>query len=169
MPMTQAMPPLDAASDRQHLASPRTSPAVAAGSGATPIGVVVVDDDPLFRRYLSHVLQLAGFAVRLAADGPGLRAALARALPDVVVIDMLLRHENGLDLCRELRARPDGADLAIVITSAATTSAVSARVDEVSALAAGANGFVPKGRSGEPLVQMIQETLRPGGDAPNDQ
>ncbi|MEZ5227365.1 MAG: response regulator [Acidimicrobiales bacterium] len=124
-----------------------------------PLDVLVVDDDPLFRRYLAHVLRQAGFHIRIASDGPGLRAALAQAVPDAVVLDVVLQSESGLDLCRELRANDAYCDLVIIATSAAAGSMVTARVDEVSALAAGANGFVPKGRSSEPLVAMIHQAL----------
>ncbi len=129
----------------------------------TSVDVIVVDGDPLFRRYLAHALQVAGFSARLAADGPGLRVALEQDATDVVVVDLALRHESGLDLCRALRTAPEHADLVIIVTSAATTSAVSTRVAEVSALAAGADRFWPKGRSSEPLVHIINEALARSG------
>ncbi len=131
-----------------------------------PIDVLVVDDDPLWRRYLAHRLQLVGFAVRTSVDGPGLRSALHHLVPNVVVLSLVVRNESGLELCRELRSVPATADLAIIVTSATNSSAVSARVDEVRALAAGATQFLPKTRSIEPLVRAIEEATNTMGVSP---
>lgn len=66
--------------------------------------VLVVDDDPAFRRFLSHVLAGRGFAVYEAADGvEGLRVALAQR-PFLILTDVNMPLMDGVELCRRVRA-----------------------------------------------------------------
>ncbi len=73
------------------------------------IPVLVVDDHPVLRSGLEAVLRAEpGFScVGAAADGDEMERVLSRAHPAVVVLDRRLDHEDGFDLCRALRARPD--------------------------------------------------------------
>jgi CheY-like chemotaxis protein len=66
---------------------------------------LVVDDDDETREYLRDLLALSGFEVEAAADAAGARVLLARRLPHVMLIDIMMPRESGMSLLRDLRAR----------------------------------------------------------------
>ena len=65
---------------------------------------LIVDDDDEAREYLRDLLSLGGFEVEAAADARGARALIARRAPDVMLIDIMMPHESGASLLRDLRA-----------------------------------------------------------------
>ncbi len=119
---------------------------------------IVVDADRLFRRHLSHLLRSDGFTVRGCDTRDALFAAMTDRTAHLVVLDVDLGPEDGVELCRELRASGDGG-LSIVMTGAESMSLVEARLDEVSCLAAGANAYVVKGRSSHPFQHAIRSVM----------
>src|ERR1700759_4453591 len=66
--------------------------------------VLIVDDDRGIRELLSTYLEKNGMRVSLAANGRQMRAVLEQGAPDLIVLDLMLPGEDGLVLCRELRA-----------------------------------------------------------------
>jgi two-component system, OmpR family, response regulator len=66
--------------------------------------VLIVDDDRGIRELLATYLEKNGMRVSLAANGRQMRAALEQGVPDLIVLDLMLPGEDGLVLCRELRA-----------------------------------------------------------------
>ena len=72
-----------------------------------PPHILVVDDDREIRTLLRAFLEKNGFAATAVADGEETRRALARGRFDLVVLDLMLPHESGLEICRELRATSD--------------------------------------------------------------
>jgi two-component system OmpR family response regulator len=69
--------------------------------------ILIVDDDPQIRRLLSEFLDGYGFSCKLAADGEEMRRVLAHSEIDVIILDLMLPGENGLTLCRQLRANSE--------------------------------------------------------------
>ena len=69
--------------------------------------LLIVDDDPSVRAMLSEYLEERGFAVRAVGSGAEMRQALESALPDLVLLDLRLPGEDGLQLARFLRERYD--------------------------------------------------------------
>ncbi len=70
---------------------------------ARPPYVIVVEDDHPYREMVLSGLKLAGFSGQGTADSQGMRAALAEQKADVVVLDLNLGEEDGLDIARDLR------------------------------------------------------------------
>ncbi|MGN6390550.1 MAG: response regulator [Burkholderiaceae bacterium] len=66
--------------------------------------LLVVDDDPELRTLLHDYFRERGYAVLLAADGAAMRDCLHRQPVDLVILDLMLPGEDGLSLCRDLRA-----------------------------------------------------------------
>src|SRR6476659_1107242 len=119
------------------------------------IRVFVVDDHPVLRSGLEAVLRAEPrfSCVGTAADGVGLERAVARARPTVVVLDRHLAGEDGLDLCRALRASP--ADPAVVLYTADDATASGPE-----ALEAGAHAVVEKGAGIDELFDAIRLAAR---------
>jgi len=79
-----------------------------------PPSILVVDDDPGVRESVRRLLVREGYEVRLAADGAEGRAVFEENPTDLVVTDMIMPREHGLDLIKDLRKRhPDVRILAI--------------------------------------------------------
>jgi len=76
--------------------------------------ILLVDDDPGVRDAMQRMLSREGYVVRLAADGTEGRAAYDADPADLVITDMIMPHEHGLDLIKHLRQRyPEVRILAI--------------------------------------------------------
>src|SRR5438034_10378719 len=69
--------------------------------------VVVVDDDARIRDLLRRYLSQEGFDVLLAEDGKALNRLMTRENIDLIVLDLMLPGEDGLSICRRLRAAGD--------------------------------------------------------------
>ena len=68
----------------------------------SPVRILVVDDDPALRDLLTDYLAANGFVVDAANDGVEMLARLAQAMPDAIVLDLMLPGEDGLSLARGL-------------------------------------------------------------------
>ncbi|HUL82256.1 MAG TPA: response regulator, partial [Gammaproteobacteria bacterium] len=69
--------------------------------------ILVVDDDREIRTLLRDYLEKNGFRATSVGDGQETRKALERGRFDLIVLDLMLPHESGLEICRELRTRSD--------------------------------------------------------------
>ena len=100
--------------------------------------LLLVDDAADVRMLLQVLLELDGWTVLLAADGPaGVAAALAER-PDVVVLDVQLPGLDGPEVLRALRARPETASIPVVFLTG------SPPADDPGLLALGARGVLHK-------------------------
>lgn len=99
--------------------------------------VLVVDDDQTVSDVIRRYLENDGFQVSLAADGEAALAAVQRQAPHLVVLDLMLPRVNGLQVCRELRARPDGVPI-IMLTARGDES------DRILGLQLGADDYLTK-------------------------
>lgn len=114
-----------------------------------PINVLVVEDDPAIAGPLMRGLSKAGFAPRHVATG---HDALADRGADVVLLDLGLPDADGIDVCRQLRAR---TDVPIIV--------VTARGDEfdrVIGLEVGADDYVVKPFGMRELIARVRAVLR---------
>jgi CheY-like chemotaxis protein len=73
----------------------------------TPEHILIVDDDAEIRSLLSNYLQKNGYRTTAVAEGKGMLAALDKGRADLIVLDLMLPGDDGLVLCRNLRARSD--------------------------------------------------------------
>lgn len=109
-------------------------------TGPVPLTVLVVDDDPAFRRVVVRLLALRGLRVVAdVADGASALAAVREHRPDGVLLDINLPDRDGMSVTRALNARP-GAP-AVVLTSTDATGCSTGQLAEC-----GARAFVPKDR-----------------------
>jgi len=117
-----------------------------------PHRILIVDDDPQIRRLLSDYLSGFGFDTAEAADGAAMQASMATRTPDLVILDLMLPGEDGLALCRKLRAN---SDVAIVMLTARGEI-----TDRIVGLELGADDYVVKPFDPRELVARIHTILR---------
>jgi signal transduction histidine kinase/DNA-binding response OmpR family regulator len=88
------------------------------GKGAPNRSILVVDDDVSTREMIEELLRAPGYSVITASDGIQARARVAHALPELVILDLMLPNVSGLELLAEWRSSPRTADLPVfVLTS----------------------------------------------------
>jgi DNA-binding response OmpR family regulator len=114
--------------------------------------ILVVEDDKYAREALDAFLTGEGFVVDTAEDGEEMRARLVNAVPAVVLMDLRLPGEDGLELTRFLR---DNYDLGVIIL---TTK--NELVDRVLGLEIGADDYVTKPYEPTELLARIRSLLR---------
>jgi two-component system response regulator MprA len=119
--------------------------------------VLVVDDDSPIRRMLERTLTAEGYEVATAADGGGALAAVERAVPDLLVLDVAMPGLDGLVVCRRLRR----AGLALPILLLTARDAVEERV---AGLDAGADDYLVKPFASEELLARARALLRRGSE-----
>lgn len=123
-----------------------------------PIRLLVVDDDPQIRVMLAEYLSTFGMQADGVEGGAQMRRAMAASDYDLVILDLSLPGESGLDLCRELRAQ---TDVAVIMLTARAELA-----DRVVGLEVGADDYVTKPFEMRELVARIHTVLRRSrGDA----
>jgi two-component system OmpR family response regulator len=114
--------------------------------------VLVVDDDAELRALLAEYLGRNGFRISLAADGREMRRMLDASRPDIVVLDLMLPGEDGLALCRDLRAR---SGVPIIMLSARSDD-----VDRIVGIEMGADDYVAKPFNPRELLARMKSLLR---------
>ena len=122
--------------------------------------ILVVDDDRELRSLLAEYLQKQGYRVTAVADGKAMRAAINNSHPDVVVLDIMLPGEDGLSLCRDLRAR---SEIPIIMLTARTDE-----TDRIVGLELGADDYVPKPFNPRELLARIKSVLRRARSMPEN-
>jgi predicted signal transduction protein with EAL and GGDEF domain/FixJ family two-component response regulator len=122
---------------------------------ASPIRVLIADDDAILREIAGAMLQSAGFAVQTVASGDAAVAACALGFPDIVLLDVEMPDGDGYQACANIRALPGGADLPIVmVTGCDDTQSIDR------AYQAGATDFVVKPINWTLLSHRIRYVLR---------
>lgn len=119
---------------------------------ATPVTVLVVDDDPDVRDLLGDYLGDNGYRVLHAANGPQARAILEEQAPHVVILDVGLPGEDGLSLARFIREQ---YDIGILMVSGAGET-----VDRIVGLEVGADDYVGKPFDLRELRARLKSVLR---------
>lgn len=125
-----------------------------------PDHVLVVDDDREIRNLLKEYLEKNGFRVSVAADGTGLRSALAKSRPDLIVLDLMLPGEDGLSLCRSLRAR---SNVPVIMLTAR-----GEETDRIVGLEIGADDYLAKPFHPRELLARIRSVLRRARSLPEN-
>lgn len=114
--------------------------------------LLVVDDDAEIRDLLSRYLSDHGFRVLTAGDGAQMRAVQAEHAVDLVILDLMLPGEDGLEICRHLRAE---SELPIIMLTARTDN-----LERVVGLELGADDYITKPFEPRELVARIRAVLR---------
>jgi two-component system OmpR family response regulator len=114
--------------------------------------ILIVDDDAEIRTLLGRYLEKNGLRVTTVADGRAMWQALDRGAFDLVVLDVMLPGDDGLTLCRTLRAR---SDVPIIMLTAR-----GEETDRIVGLEMGADDYLAKPFSARELLARIKVILR---------
>ena len=123
--------------------------------------ILVVDDDARIRDLLNRYLTQEGFEVMVAEDGKALNRLLLRETVDLIVLDLMMPGEDGLSICRRLRAANDRTPI-IMLT------AKGEDVDRIVGLEVGADDYLGKPFNPRELLARVHAVLRrrPAQEAP---
>jgi two-component system phosphate regulon response regulator PhoB len=117
--------------------------------------VLVVEDEPAQREVLHYNLEAEGFRVSTAGNGEDGLILVQEDPPDVMVLDWMLPSVSGIEVCRQLKARPETRDIPIIMLSARSEEA-----DKVRGLETGADDYVIKPYSVSELLARVRTQLR---------
>lgn len=119
-----------------------------------PLVLIVEDEAPLVTM-LRYNLEREGFAVDEATDGEEALLCIAERRPDAVLLDWMLPHVSGLEVCRQIRRAPDTRSLPVIMLTARGEEA-----DRVRGLDSGADDYVVKPFSPSELVARLRAVIR---------
>jgi two-component system phosphate regulon response regulator PhoB len=117
--------------------------------------ILIADDEPNQLELLSYNLEQAGFTVMQAKNGQDALQKIEDHTPDLVILDWMMPHLSGIELCRLLRSRSDTMLLPIIILSARGEEG-----DRTLGLDSGADDYMSKPFSPRELVSRVKALLR---------
>ena len=122
---------------------------------AGPAVILIVDDDPIILTGVAAMLNMAGYECHCARDREmALSAGRGLAL-DLIICDVNLAGESGLELCRELRRQPTTEDVPVMFMSSAQIPDIVRRSHE-----AGGAYYLRKPFDPEVLLELVGKALR---------
>jgi two-component system phosphate regulon response regulator PhoB len=117
--------------------------------------ILVIEDESALSTLLAYNLEKEGFTVRIAEDGERAIEALAEEPPDLVLLDWMLPHVSGIEICRRIRRDPATHDLPVIMLTARGEEA-----DRIRGLETGADDYVTKPFSPAELIARVRALLR---------
>ena len=117
--------------------------------------VLLVEDELAQREVLSYNLEAEGFRVARAENGEEALLLMAEENPDIVVLDWMLPNLSGIEVCRQIKTRPETRNTPVIMLSAR-----SEEVDRVRGLETGADDYVVKPYSVLELMARVRAQLR---------
>ena len=117
--------------------------------------ILIIEDEKDIINLLTHYLEKDGYQVLSVLDGvTGLQTARAEK-PDLVILDLMLPHMDGLEVCKKLRTIPDTAAVPVIMLTAKSEDS-----DKIVGLELGADDYVTKPFSPKELTARIKALLR---------
>ncbi|GAB2969453.1 response regulator transcription factor [Hymenobacter coalescens] len=126
-----------------------------AAAAPGPYKILVVDDDPDIVELLEYNLRKEGYEVATAADGRKALEVAPQFGPDIILLDVMMPHLDGIAACRELRALPRFKDTYILFLTAR-----SEEFSEVAAFDAGADDYLSKPIKPRALMSRLAAVVR---------
>jgi two-component system alkaline phosphatase synthesis response regulator PhoP len=124
-------------------------------AAATPARILVVEDDRDIAELVARYLERAGYLVDVVGSGREALKSLETRTPALLVLDLMLPHVDGLEICRVVRSQPATANVPVIM--------VTARADvgeRITGLETGADDYLAKPFSPGELVARVRALLR---------
>lgn len=117
--------------------------------------ILLIEDEEDIAALIKLQAEVSGYKLHVEVDGINGYRAVEREKPDLVILDIMLPGQNGLDVCRKIKGNPDLRDIPVVILTAR-----SEEIDIVLGLELGADDYVAKPFSPKVLFSRIKAVLR---------
>ena len=115
------------------------------------VKILLAEDDPTMVSLLLTLLKMEGFDVVALQPDDDIPAAVFKEKPDVLLLDVHLSHQSGLDILDVLRNSVETADARVIMTSGADVKEECQR--------RGANGFLMKPYMPDDLIMILKQTI----------
>jgi len=122
-----------------------------------PTRILIVEDDPDIAQLVARYLDKAGFTTERVTSGREALQTITERPPDLVVLDLMLPHMDGLEVCRLLRAHDATSGIPVIMLTAKAEE-----VDRIVGLEFGADDYVTKPFSPREMLLRIKAILRRG-------
>src|SRR5258708_25182798 len=119
-----------------------------------PVTVLVADDDTTLRMVLRHLLESEGYTVEEAQDGSQAEEMIQQLHPDLILLDAVMPHKDGFEVCAQLRTLPGSERIPVLIMTGLEDEASIDHAFEV-----GAVDFVPKPIQWAVLRQRVRRLI----------
>ncbi len=123
-----------------------------------------VDDDATIREIEVYTLNSTGFSAEGFADGRSMLAALEKEKPELIVLDIMLPGEDGVEILKKLRENPDTKKIPVIMATAKGTE-----MDKIHSLDLGADDYLVKPFGVMEMVSRIKAVLRRCGGTEKEQ
>ena len=121
--------------------------------------ILVVDDEPDFASIVQGNLEKEGFEVDVAYDGvQGIEKVKANP-PDAIVLDVMMPEKDGYQVCSELKADEQYADIPILLLTAVASHVTSTRYSHADGMSTEADDYIAKPASAEQITESIKGLL----------
>jgi two-component system alkaline phosphatase synthesis response regulator PhoP len=117
--------------------------------------VYIVEDDTSIRELETYALKNASFEVMGFGEGKELMTALEKRIPDIILLDIMLPHEDGLTILKNIRSSAQYGNIPVIMVTAKTSE-----IDAVKGLDAGADDYITKPFGVMELVSRVKAILR---------
>jgi two-component system, OmpR family, alkaline phosphatase synthesis response regulator PhoP len=119
--------------------------------------ILLIEDEEDIASLIKLHAELSNYKLHVEVDGINGLRAVEREKPDLVILDIMLPGQNGLDVCRKIKSNPELRNIPVVILSAK-----GEELDVILGLELGADDYVPKPFSPKVLFSRIKAVLRRG-------
>ena len=117
--------------------------------------ILVVEDEQSQSEVMVYNLEAEGYRVTCADNGDDAMLVIAEDMPDVIVLDWMMPHLSGIEVCRQIKSNPDTRAIPVIMLSAKSEEA-----DRVRGLETGADDYVVKPYSVSELMARVRGQLR---------
>jgi DNA-binding response OmpR family regulator len=119
--------------------------------------ILLIEDEEDIAALIKLQAEISGYRLHVEVDGLNGFRAVEREKPDLVILDIMLPGQSGLDVCRKIKTNADLKDIPVIIISAK-----SEELDVVLGLELGADDYVAKPFSPKVLFSRVRAVLRRG-------
>ena len=120
--------------------------------------IYCVEDERNIRELIVYTLESSGFTARGLESGKELNAAIAEQLPDLILLDIMLPGEDGLEILSRLKASEVTKEIPVIMVTAK-----GAEYDKVMGLDCGADDYITKPFGMMEFISRVKAVLRRGG------
>ncbi len=117
--------------------------------------IFIIDDNPANLKVLSQLLEISGYKVLIAMDGTSGIQRINKALPDIILLDIMMPGIDGFETCRQIKESPTTRDIPIIFMTALASTG-----DKVKGLSLGAVDYITKPFQQEEVISRIELHLK---------